>query len=129
MSAYINRESIDLQEIDVELTISTKIYIKKSGKIGDLKEIASRQFKQYGNDFDYFIVGNQILQGEDSKTIETLACYNTNKIVLKPVTNYKNQYEEFRKTLDDDGKFLYLNKNLVMKMKMKMYRIIILDLP
>jgi len=52
-------------------------------------------------------MGHQI-QGDDNNSIESLACYNSNKIVLKPSANYKNQYEEIRKTLEDDGNKLYL---------------------
>jgi len=109
MSAINRRDSIQLQEIDVDLVISSKIYLKKTAKISYLKELASKEFKHlgHGSEFDYYVMGHQI-QGDDNNSIESLACYNSNKIVLKPSANYKNQYEEIRKTLEDDGNKLYL---------------------
>lgn len=104
MSIVANRESINLQEIDVELVISSKIYLKKTAKIIELKNLACREFKQYGigHEFDYFVTDHILEPEEDQNEIESLAPYRTNKIVLKPSQSYKNQYEEVRRTLEDD---------------------------
>ncbi len=109
MSSYTNKESVLLQEIDVDLLISTKIFLTKTAKIYELKEKASKEFKQYGHGhFEYFIVDHQIHEEEDLNPIESLGSYRTNKILLKPTPSYKDQYEEYRKTLDGEGKFKFL---------------------
>ncbi len=106
MASLVEKESMQLQEIDVELIISSKVYVNRTAQILELKDIASKEFKQYrhGHDFDYFVTNHQLNAEENYNLIESLACYNTNKIILKPATNYKNQYEEFRKTIEASGK-------------------------
>jgi len=104
--------SVQLQEIDVELLITSKIYLKKTAKIAYLKELASKEFKHlghHGSDFDYFVAGNELLLENDNNSIETLASYKTNKIVLKPSSNYKNQYEDIRKTIDEGMNTFFIN--------------------
>ena len=88
-----------MHEIELNFVITRKIFMSMGSKIGQLKQLVNSKFKEFGNEFQFFIQDTELLDEFNNDELETLSPFETNRITIKPSETFKTQYETGRRTV------------------------------